>query len=73
MMKWTKANDFGAGYLGQGYRCGAYTIEETFKSHELQKALGGRRSDYFWQLSNGNNVIKYASTAKALKQYAETL
>lgn len=72
-MKWTKINDNGSGYLGQGYRCGEYVIEETYNSYNLQKQYGGKKSDYYWKLSKGNNIIKYASTAKTLKQFAETL
>lgn len=72
-MKWTKRNDCGAGYLGQGYESGDYVIEETYKSYELQQQYGGRRSDYYWQLTDKGEVVKFASTAKALKQFAETL
>ena len=70
-MKWRKRSQNGAGYLGQGYESGEYVIEETYKSQELQKENGGKVSDYYWMLSRNGEVIKYASTAKALKQYVE--
>lgn len=72
-MKWTKRNQLGAGALGQGYESGEYIIEETYKSYELQKQYGGKKSDYYWMLKKGNEIIKYAGTAKTLKQFAETL
>ena len=72
-MKWTKRNNNGAGCLGQGYESGEYVIEETYKSYDLQKQYGGKMSDYYWMLTKNGEVIKYASTAKALKQFAETL
>ena len=72
-LKWTKRNDQGAGALGQGYQSGGYVIKETYKSAELQKQNGGKISDYYWELSENGKVLKYAKTAKALKEYAETL
>ena len=67
-MKWTKRVD-----IGGGYASGAYIIEETFNSYNLCKEMGGKRSDYYWVLTRGEKILKYASTAKALKAYAETL
>lgn len=71
-MKWTKRNNNGAGYLGQGYESGQYVIEETYKSCELQKQYGGKKANYYWVLTDNGEVIKYASTARALKQFVET-
>ena len=72
-MKWSKRNEYGAGCLGQGYESGEYVIEETHDSYDLQKRYGGKRSDYYWKLEKGGRVIRYASTAKALKVYAEEI
>ena len=72
-LKWTKRNDQGAGALGQGYQSGDYVIKETYKSAELQRQNGGKISDYYWELTENGKVLKYAKTAKALKEYAETL
>lgn len=71
-MKWSKRN-IDAGYLGSGYESGDYIIKETHNSYNLQKEKGGKRSDYYWVLMKGDEVLKYASTAKALKAYAEIL
>ena len=71
-MKW-KSRSKNDGDLGLGYECGEYIIEETFDSYNLQKKYGGRKADYYWKLTKGSEIIKYAKTAKALKQYAETL
>ena len=71
-MKWNKRN-VEPGYLGSGYESGDYIIEETYKSQELQKQHGGKRSNYYWVLKRNGEAIKYASTAKALKTYAETI
>lgn len=70
-MKWTKRNGHGSGYLGQGYQSGEYTIEETYRSQELQKQYGGKVSDYYWMLKKSGEIIKYGRTAKMLKEYAE--
>lgn len=71
-MKWIKRTH-DAGNLGGGYESGEYIVHETFDSYNLQKEHGGKRSDYYWVLKKGNEVIKYANTARALKTYAETL
>ena len=72
-MKWNKRNNWGPGYLGQGYESGEYIIEETTNYYELAKENGGKQKDYWWVLRKNEEPIKYASTAKALKQYAEDL
>ena len=72
-MKWSKRNQHGAGYLGQGYESNGYVIEETHNYYELAKQYGGRQSDYYWMLRKGNKIIKYANTAKVLKKYVEAL
>lgn len=71
-MKWSKRVDDRSN-LGGGYESGDYIIKETFNSYNLRKEMGGKRSDYYWVLMKGEEVIKYASTAKALKTYAETI
>lgn len=71
-MKWSKrTND--RSNIGGGYESGAYIIKETFNSYNLCKELGGKRSNYYWVLMKGEEIITYASTAKALKAYAETI
>lgn len=70
-MKWSKRDDGGS--VGGGYESGEFVIKETFNSYNLQKEYGGKKSDYYWVLEKNGIVIKYAHTAKALKQYAETL
>lgn len=71
-MKWSKRTDDRSN-IGGGYESGDYIIKETFNSYNLQKENGGKRSNYYWALMKGDEVIKYASTAKALKAYAETI
>lgn len=71
-MKWTKRTD-NISNVGGGYECGEYIIKETFDSYNLQNKYGGKRNNYYWVLIKGDEVIKYASTAKALKTYAETI
>lgn len=71
-MKWSKRSD-NRSNLGGGYESGDYIIKETFNSYNLQKEMGGKRSTYYWVLMKGNEIITYASTAKALKAYAETI
>lgn len=71
-MKWTKRN-LGSGMLGQGYECGEYIICETYNSYMLRMQYGGRVQDYYWELLKDGEPIKYANTAKALKQYVETI
>ncbi|MBR5281059.1 MAG: hypothetical protein IKU26_08855 [Clostridia bacterium] len=72
-MKWTKRTNYEVGNLGAGYISGDFIIEETYNEYYLQKEYGEKKSDYFWVLKKGNKPIKYASTAKALKQFAETI
>lgn len=72
-MKWMKRREYGSGYLGQGYQCGDYIIEETYRSQELQRQHGGKVADYYWMLKKGGEVVRYGRTAKMLKEYAETI
>lgn len=71
-MKWNKRTTEMSNF-GGGYESGDFVIEETFDSYNLQKEYGGKKSDYYWALKKGGSVIKYGSTAKTLKQFAETL
>lgn len=67
-MKWSKRNEHGAGYLGEGYQSGEYVIQET--SHIT--GITSKRSEA-WTLTKNGDIIKQDSTAKALKVFAETL
>ena len=71
-MNWQR-NGCGDGQLGLGFTSGDYTIYETYDSYNLQQMHGGKRRDYYWVLKKGEQILGYASTAKALKKIAESI